>query len=284
MEFANELELLSRLHHRNLVSLVGYCDDQDEQMLVYEYMPNGTLKDHLSGSSGHRPLDFGTRLRLALGAAKGILYLHTEADPPIIHRDIKATNILLDGRFIARVADFGLSRLAPFSEGEEGTPGYVSTVVKGTPGYLDPEYFLTHKLTDKSDVYSFGVVLLELLTGMEPISYGKNLVRQVSAARSSGTVLSMIDPHMVSYPSECMESFIQLALQCCQEETDSRPSMVQVVKALTKVQMSMSTESMTFVESWETKITDNPKMQEAFTSSEASAADLYRYSPFIAPR
>ncbi|KAK9124797.1 hypothetical protein Sjap_014399 [Stephania japonica] len=131
-EFFTEIELLSRLHHRNLVSLVGYCDDEIEQMLVYEFMPNGTLRDHLSVTS-KKPLSFAMRLQIALGSAKGILYLHAEADPPIFHRDIKATNILLDSRFTAKVADFGLSRLAPVPDVEGAVPGHVSTVVKGTP-------------------------------------------------------------------------------------------------------------------------------------------------------
>ncbi|KAG1338175.1 putative LRR receptor-like serine/threonine-protein kinase [Cocos nucifera] len=182
-EFSTEIELLSRLHHRNLVSLVGYCDEQDEQMLVYEFMPNGTLRDHLSATKSKEPLSFAMRLRIALGSARGILYLHSEADPPIFHRDIKASNILLDARFNAKVADFGLSRLAPVPDVEGIVPGHVSTVVKGTPGYLDPEYFLTHKLTDKSDVYSLGVVFLELSTGMRPILHGKNIVREMQPGK-----------------------------------------------------------------------------------------------------
>ncbi|KAK8515796.1 hypothetical protein V6N12_075817 [Hibiscus sabdariffa] len=154
------------------------------KMLVYEFMPNGTLRDHLSAKS-KEPMSFSMRLKIALGSAKGILYLHTEADPPIFHRDIKASNILLDSKFTAKVADFGLSRLAPVPDVEGAVPAHVSTVVKGTPGYLDPEYFLTHKLTDKSDVYSLGVVFLELLTGMQPISHGKNIVREVNVAYHS---------------------------------------------------------------------------------------------------
>ncbi|XVF65980.1 hypothetical protein PTKIN_Ptkin09bG0294100 [Pterospermum kingtungense] len=131
-EFLTEIKLLSRLHHRNLVSLVGYCDEEGEQMLVYEFMPNGTLRDWLSAKA-KESLNFGMRLRIALGTAKGILYLHTEANPPVFHRDIKASNILLDSKLSAKVADFGLSRLAPVL-GEEGTvPAHVSTVVKGTP-------------------------------------------------------------------------------------------------------------------------------------------------------
>ncbi|MQL78392.1 hypothetical protein Taro_010807 [Colocasia esculenta] len=243
-EFCTEIELLSRLHHRNLVSLVGYCDEEDEQMLVYEFIPNGTLRDHLSvgnsssNNSWHvtgkarEPLSLSMRLRVALGSARGILYLHTEADPPIFHRDIKASNILLDPKFVAKVADFGLSRLAPLSDADGTIPGHVSTVVKGTPGYLDPEYFLTHKLTDRTDVYSLGVVFLELLTGMHPISHGKNIVREVNAAYESGMMFSMIDGRMGAYPSECIEKFVALALRCCQDETDARPSMAEVVRVL----------------------------------------------------
>ncbi|XP_073113565.1 probable LRR receptor-like serine/threonine-protein kinase At1g06840 isoform X2 [Elaeis guineensis] len=233
-EFFTEIELLSRLHHRNLVSLIGYCDEEDEQMLVYEFMANGSLRDHLSARC-KEPLKFSMRLRIALGSARGILYLHTEADPPIFHRDIKATNILLDSKFIAKVADFGLSRLAPVPDTEGTVPAHVSTVVKGTPGYLDPEYFLTHKLTDKSDVYSLGVVFLELLTGMHPISHGKNIVREVTTAYQSGMMFSVIDSLMGSYPSECIEKFVSLALRCCQDETDARPSMAEVFREVENI-------------------------------------------------
>ncbi|XP_026457192.1 probable LRR receptor-like serine/threonine-protein kinase At1g06840 [Papaver somniferum] len=230
-EFLNEIELLSRVHHRNLVSLIGYCDEESEQMLVYEFMPNGTLRDHLSAKS-KAALSFAMRLRIATDSAKGILYLHTEADPPIFHRDVKSSNILVGPRFSGKVADFGLSRLAPVPDMEGTTPGHVSTVVKGTPGYLDPEYFLTHKLTDKSDVYSLGVVFLEILTGRQPIQHGKNIVREVNGAYNSGMIFSVIDEKMGSYPSECIEKFVRLALQCCQEDTDARPSMAEVVKEL----------------------------------------------------
>uniref|UniRef100_A0A7N2LFD1 non-specific serine/threonine protein kinase n=1 Tax=Quercus lobata TaxID=97700 RepID=A0A7N2LFD1_QUELO len=218
-EFLTEIELLSRLHHRNLVSLIGLCDEECEQMLVYEFMSNGTLRDHLSESS------------------KGILYLHTEADPPIFHRDMKASNILLDSKYIAKVADFGLSRLAPVPDIEGDLPTHVSTVVKGTPDYLDPEYFLTHKLTDKSDVYSLGVVFLELL--MYPISHGKNIVREVKVAYQSGMIFSIIDDRMGSYPSECVVKFLTLALKCCEDETYARPSMAKVVRELENIWLLM---------------------------------------------
>ncbi|KAE8056443.1 hypothetical protein FH972_013218 [Carpinus fangiana] len=236
-EFLTEIELLSRLHHRNLVSLIGYCDEAGEQMLVYEYMSNGTLWDHLSAKC-KAPLSFSMRLRIALGSAKGILYLHTEANPPIFHRDIKASNILLDSKYTAKVADFGLSRLAPVPI-EGVMPAHVSTVVKGTLGYLDPKYFLTHQLTNKSDVYSLGVVFLELLTGMQPISHGKNIVREVNVAHQSGMIFGVIDGRMGSYPSDCVVKFLSLALKCCQDETDARPSIVEVVQELENIWVMM---------------------------------------------
>ncbi|KAF4363155.1 hypothetical protein F8388_011544 [Cannabis sativa] len=273
-EFLTEIELLSRLHHRNLVSLLGFCDEQDEQMLIYEFMANGTLRDHLSVKS-KEPLSFSMRLRIALGSAKGILYLHTEANPPIFHRDIKASNILLDSKLIAKVADFGLSRLAPVPEIEGDLPEHVSTVVKGTPGYLDPEYFLTRKLTDKSDVYSFGVVLLELLTGMQPISHGKNIVREVNLAFQSGMIFSVIDGRMGSYPSDCVEKFLDLALKCCQESTDSRPSMAEVVRQLENIWLMMP-ESDT--KSLEPVIT--PKAGKQVTSPSSSSEIRNPYMSF----
>ncbi|XP_061346769.1 probable LRR receptor-like serine/threonine-protein kinase At1g06840 isoform X2 [Gastrolobium bilobum] len=241
MEFRTEIHLLSRVHHRNLVSLIGYCDEKGEQMLVYEYMPNGTLRDHLSVHS-KEPLSFPMRLKMAIGSAKGLLYLHTEADPPIFHRDVKASNILLDSKFTAKVADFGLSRLAPVPDIEGNLPGHVSTVVKGTPGYLDPEYFLTHKLTDKSDVYSLGVVFLELVTGRPPIFHGENIIRQVTVAFQSGGIFSVVDKRMGSYPSECLGKFLTLALKCCENAPDERPKMAEVVRELENI-WSMISES-----------------------------------------
>ncbi|CAN4109657.1 unnamed protein product [Withania somnifera] len=231
-EFYTEIELLSRLHHRNMVSLVGYCNERVEQMLVYEFMPNGSLRDLLSDRYREH-LSVGTRLYIALGAARGILYLHTEADPPIIHRDIKASNILLDSKFNAKVSDFGISKLAPLPDAD--TSGDVSTVVKGTPGYLDPEYFFTHKLTEKSDVYSLGIVFLELLTGMRPISHGRNIVREVNAARQSGIISCIIDRNIGSYSTDCVEKFLDLALRCSQAEQKDRPSMLEVVRELESI-------------------------------------------------
>ncbi|KAI4342416.1 hypothetical protein MLD38_027048 [Melastoma candidum] len=289
-EFLTEIELLSRLHHRNLLSLVGYCDDEGEQMLVYEFMSNGNLRDHISAHV-KEPLSFVMRLRIALGSAKGILYLHTEADPPIFHRDIKASNILLDSKYTAKVADFGLSRLAPVPDIEGTTPAHVSTVVKGTPGYLDPEYFLTHKLTDKSDVYSLGVVFLELLTGMQPISHGKNIVREVNDAYQSGMIFSVIDGRMGSYPSDCVEKFLKLALRCCQDETELRPSMAEVVRELENISLMIPDFDTRTVESINTKIskgvelTSSSAIESINTSLDVSGSDLVSgITPTINPR
>ncbi|RDX99079.1 putative LRR receptor-like serine/threonine-protein kinase [Mucuna pruriens] len=233
-EFLTEIELLSRVHHRNLVSLIGYCDEEQEQMLVYEFMPNGTLRDWISGKSekAKERQNFGMGLKIAMGAAKGILYLHTEANPPIFHRDIKAGNILLDSKLTAKVADFGLSRLAPCLGEEDTGTKYVSTIVKGTPGYLDPEYVMTHTFSDKSDVYSLGVVFLELLTGMQPISRGKHIVNEVNVACRSGKIYSIIESRMGSFPFDCLDKFLTLALRCCQDNPEERPSMLDVVREL----------------------------------------------------
>ncbi|KAI3760333.1 hypothetical protein L1987_50727 [Smallanthus sonchifolius] len=291
-EFLTEIELLSRLHHRNLVSLLGFCDEEGEQMLVYEFMSNGTLRDHLS-EKYKESLSFSMRLRIALGSAKGILYLHSEADPPIFHRDIKATNILLDSKLISKVADFGLSRLAPVADMEGVVPGHVSTVVKGTPGYLDPEYFLTHKLTDKSDVYSLGVVFLELLTGMHPITHGKNIVREVNIAYRSGMIFSVIDAKMGSYPSECVEKFVTLALKCCKEDTDERPSMAEIVRELENIRHMMPESDSQTSDYIVTKLGKNVSPDQSsssttknpYVSSDISGSDLVSgVVPSITPR
>ncbi|KAJ4704197.1 Protein kinase-like protein [Melia azedarach] len=289
-EFLTEIKLLSRLHHRNLVSLLGYCDEEGEQMLVYEFVPNGTLRDWLSVKAREN-LNFCRRVRIALDSAKGILYLHTEAHPPVFHRDIKASNILLDSKLYAKVADFGLSRLAPVLDDEGIMPTHVSTIVKGTPGYLDPEYFLTHKLTDKSDVYSLGVVLLELLTGMQPISHGKNIVREVNVARESGMMFSIIDNRMGSYPSECVEKFVALALSCCNDKPEHRPSMLDVVRELENMLKilpesdAMYSESTSIFSGQSASTSTSFATRDPYMSANVSGSDLISgVTPTITPR
>ncbi|KAK1370528.1 putative leucine-rich repeat receptor-like protein kinase [Heracleum sosnowskyi] len=233
LEFKTEIELLSRVHHKNVVSLVGFCFDQGEQMLIYEYIPNGTLKDSLSGKSGIR-LDWMRRLRIALGAARGVQYLHDLANPPIIHRDIKSNNILLDERLNAKVADFGLSK--PMGDTDKG---HVTTQVKGTMGYLDPEYYMTQQLTEKSDVYSFGVVLLELLTARNPIEKGMYIVREFKLTMDTTKKLynlqGIIDPVISGNELKGFERFVDLALSCVKESGVNRPSMSDVVKEIENI-------------------------------------------------
>ncbi|KAM7474427.1 hypothetical protein LguiB_021670 [Lonicera macranthoides] len=231
LEFKTEIELLSRVHHKNVVSLVGFCFEQGEQMLVYEYIPNGTLKDSLSGKTGIR-LDWARRLRIALGAARGLQYLHDLANPPIIHRDIKSNNILLDERLNAKVADFGLSK--PMSDTEKG---HVTTQVKGTMGYMDPEYYMTQQLTEKSDVYSFGVVLLELITARPPIHQGKYIVREVrqsmDRAKDLYNLQGVLDPSIGQFTDlRGLEKFVDVSMRCVEEAGSHRPAMSEVVKEI----------------------------------------------------
>ncbi|KAA8545364.1 hypothetical protein F0562_020148 [Nyssa sinensis] len=234
VEFKTEIELLSRVHHKNVVSLLGFCFEQGEQMLVYEYVPNGSLKESLSGKSRIR-LDWMRRLRIALGAARGLSYLHELANPPIIHRDIKSNNILLDERLNAKVGDFGLSK--PMVDAEKD---HVTTQIKGTMGYLDPEYYMTQQLTEKSDVYSFGVLMLELLTAKRPIEKGKYIVREVKQMRDKTKDLynlhEILDPTIgLGMPLKGFERFVDLAMWCVEDSRPDRPTMSEVVKEIENI-------------------------------------------------
>ncbi|XP_021829005.1 probable leucine-rich repeat receptor-like protein kinase At5g49770 [Prunus avium] len=232
LEFKTEIELLSRVHHKNVVGLLGFCFEQGEQMLVYEFMPNGTLRESLSGRSGIH-LDWKRRLRITLGSARGLAYLHELANPPIIHRDVKSTNILLDEHLTAKVADFGLSKLVA-----DSGKGYVSSQVKGTLGYLDPEYYTTQQLTEKSDVYSFGVVMLELITARQPIEKGKYIVREVRLMMDKNDEehygLRELMDRSIRNPGTLIGfgRFLELALQCVEESAADRPTMSELVKAI----------------------------------------------------
>uniref|UniRef100_A0A0D6R795 Protein kinase domain-containing protein n=2 Tax=Araucaria cunninghamii TaxID=56994 RepID=A0A0D6R795_ARACU len=236
-EFRVEVDLLSRLRSPYLLELIGYCADQDHRLLVYEYMSNGNLQEHLysDGSPGNPPLlDWGTRMRIALDAAKGLEYLHEQIAPPVIHRDLKASNILLDENFNAKVSDFGLAKL-----GSDKLNGEISTRVLGTTGYVAPEYALTGHLTTKSDVYSFGVVLLELLTGRVPVDMKRPLGQGVLVSwalpylTDREKVSEVVDPVLEGqYLKKDLIQIAAIAAICVQPEADYRPLMTDVVQSL----------------------------------------------------
>uniref|UniRef100_A0A0E0JNR0 non-specific serine/threonine protein kinase n=1 Tax=Oryza punctata TaxID=4537 RepID=A0A0E0JNR0_ORYPU len=234
-EFQAEVEIISRVHHKNLVSLVGYCIYGEQRLLVYEYVPNKTLEFHLHGS-GRPALDWPRRWKIAVGSAKGLAYLHEDCHPKIIHRDIKAANILLDYTFEPKVADFGLAKY----QATEQTA--VSTRVMGTFGYLAPEYAATGKVNDRSDVFSFGVMLLELITGKKPImvSHGDQPDTLVSWARpllvravEEENFEELVDPRLENnYDAYDMGRLIACAAAAVRHTARSRPRMSQIVRYL----------------------------------------------------
>ncbi|KAL9680104.1 hypothetical protein QQ045_017981 [Rhodiola kirilowii] len=234
-EFLVEVLMLSLLHHPNLVNLIGYCADGDQRLLVYEFMPLGSLEDHLFEVPPEKePLDWNTRMRIAAGAAKGLEHLHDSAKPPVIYRDFKSSNILLDEGFVPKLSDFGLAKLGP-----TGDKSHVSTRVMGTYGYCAPEYAMTGQLTVKSDVYSFGVVFLELITGRRAIDgtrpHGEqNLVtwaRPLFNDRKKFAKLA--DPQLEGrYPVRGLYQALAVASMCIQEQAATRPLIGEVVTAL----------------------------------------------------
>ncbi|KAF8402093.1 hypothetical protein HHK36_013045 [Tetracentron sinense] len=231
--FVNEVCLLSQVHHQNLVSLEGFCHESKQQILVYEYLPGGSLADNLYGTNSKRvTLSWVRRLKIAVDAAKGLEYLHNRSNPRVIHRDVKCSNILLDLEMNAKVSDFGLSKQVPQMD-----TTHVTTVVKGTAGYLDPEYYSTRQLTEKSDVYSFGVVLLELICGREPLSHvgtpdSYNLVLWAKPHLQAGAFEIIDESLKGSFDVESMRKAASVASRSVERDASLRPTMAEVLEEL----------------------------------------------------
>ncbi|KAH7833149.1 hypothetical protein Vadar_003512 [Vaccinium darrowii] len=239
-EFWMEVRMLSELRHDHLVALIGYCDEGEEMTLVYEYIANGTLARHLYkiGSRGAEGkyecrLTWEQRLNICIGAARGLDYLHTGTEQSFIHRDVKTTNILLDERWVAKISDFGLSK-----DTASQSQTHVSTAVKGTFGYMDPDYFLTQRLTKKSDVYAFGVVMLEVLCGRPAVDTRLeeeqiSLVFWVKECIKKGILYQIIDPPLRGQVSpDSFKYFVEVAQKCLHDRPPGRPTMAEVVAGL----------------------------------------------------
>ncbi|KAK4594271.1 hypothetical protein RGQ29_018094 [Quercus rubra] len=234
--FINEIIILSQINHRNVVKLLGCCLETKVPLLVYEFIPNGTLFQYLHEENEEFPLTWDMRLRIAIEIAGALSYLHSEASSPIYHRDIKSTNILLDEKYKAKVADFGTSKSVKIDQ------THVTTLVHGTFGYLDPEYFQTSQFTEKSDVYSFGVVLVELLTGEKPVSSTRS---EEGRSLSTYFILSMKQNHLFDILDDRIKKegdkeeiiiVANLAKSCLHLNGKKRPTMGEVAMELQGIQ------------------------------------------------
>ncbi|XP_021910667.1 probable LRR receptor-like serine/threonine-protein kinase At5g45780 isoform X2 [Carica papaya] len=234
VQFQTEVEMIGLALHRNLLRLYGFCLTPDERLLVYPYMPNGSVADRLRETCREKPsLDWNRRIRIATGAARGLLYLHEQCNPKIIHRDVKAANILLDESFEAVVGDFGLAKLL------DRRDSHVTTAVRGTVGHIAPEYLLTGQSSEKTDVFGFGILLLELITGQKALDAGNGQVQKgmilewVRTLQEERRLEVLVDRDLKGcYDGSQLEKAVELALQCTQSHPNIRPKMSDVLKIL----------------------------------------------------
>ncbi|XP_021724092.1 probable LRR receptor-like serine/threonine-protein kinase At5g45780 [Chenopodium quinoa] len=237
VQFQTEVEMIGLALHRNLLRLYGFCMTPNERLLIYPYMPNGSVADRLRDPCGDRPtLDWCKRLHIAQGAARGLLYLHEQCNPKIIHRDVKAANILLDESFEAVVGDFGLAKLL------DRRDSHVTTAVRGTVGHIAPEYLSTGQSSDKTDVFGFGVLLLELVTGQKTVDAGKGQAQKgimfdwVKALYEEKKLDVLVDRDLKGYfNADELEKTVELALRCTQANPSLRPKMSEVLKILESI-------------------------------------------------
>ncbi|KAF7145280.1 hypothetical protein RHSIM_Rhsim04G0161100 [Rhododendron simsii] len=233
-QFINELLILTQVNHRNVVKVLGFCFESKVPELVYEYISNGTLSQHIHKKLSWLTLDH--RLRIATEAASALSYLHSDASIPIIHRDVKSANILLNSDYVAKIADFGASRLVPLDQ-----PQVINTIVQGTLGYLDPEYLQSGQLTEKSDVYSFGIVLAELMTGKEPICLEKSEAERYLAiyfivSMKENRLSQILEPRVLKEgTSEQLQAIAELVKRCLSLKSEERPAMKEVVTELERL-------------------------------------------------
>ena len=231
-EFVREMAILSQINHVNVVKILGCCVEVEVPMLVYEFVPGGTLYDLIHGGKGRKPISFWLSLRIAQEVAEALAYLHSSASPPILHKDVKTSNVLLDGNNRVKISDFGASCVAPVDENE------IATVVQGTCGYLDPEYLQTYQFSEKSDVYSFGVVLVELLTRRKPFQLlgpedQKGLAMTFISFLNQGKLENILDPEIVKEAdAETLREIGELAGRCVCLKRADRPTMKEVSMAL----------------------------------------------------
>lgn len=284
----NEIKLISSVSHPNLVRLLGCSIEKGEQILVYEFMPNGTLSQHLQREKG-TGLPWPVRLTIAAETAQAIAYLHNAVHPPIYHRDIKSSNILLDYNYRAKVADFGLSRLGMIES------SHVSTAPQGTPGYLDPEYHQNFHLSDKSDVYSFGVVLIEIITALKAVDFSRsqqeiNLANLAVDRIGKGNLDEIIDPLIHTQNDDddgwllsSIHKVAELAFRCLAFHRDMRPTMMEIAIELEQIRLSKWSNSEEIITASSEELSSSSSSSSLSSVSEKPlklTGSLKKYSPF----